>query len=82
MISFRRKFEGKFREKFSSLALLYFFKKRINKSPDAIKGPAKQVTPPPQKLLPGYLINNGYLSYTCVWIFTYSNFPKALQKFF
>ena len=49
MISFRRKFEGKFSEKFSSLALLYFFKKRINKSPDAIKGPAKQVPPSPSK---------------------------------
>ena len=55
MISFRRKFEGKFREKFSSLALLYFFKKRINKSPDAIKGPAKQVPPSPSKAFPWVL---------------------------
>ena len=31
-------------EKFSSLALLYFFKKN-NKSPDAIKDPAEQVPP-------------------------------------
>lgn len=68
-----------------NLVALHFFiflKKELIRAQMQLRAQQNKCPPPPQKLLPGYLINNGYLSYTCVWIFTYSNFPKALQKFF